>query len=393
MIEFDCDCVKKHHSAPVKHIEISENALTLTADILSEYRSIYLVADENTYNAAGRYVEGVLRSAGRLSHSFILKNPALPTEKNVGRVLIEAGLEHNPYDVNVFSQNPDFILGVGSGSINDICRMVSYRLGVEYGIVGTAPSMDGYASCVAPLIVDSRKVVYTCTIARYIIIDLNICAAAPARMLLAGIGDMIGKYVAILDWELSRMLTGEYFCGKIASMVLDATNQCIDHVPFLNVRKTDTVRTIVHGLILSGECIAFSGSSRPASGTEHMIGQTWESMDLEEGKMPELHGIEVAEGTFASIFMYLRLYEETHDTNIRALIAKYIPAFRHVLALQRAIRIPLAVTDRSRFIEGILRGKMFRVRYTLLEYLSKHGCLREYAEYAYDKVMAECAAK
>lgn len=107
---------------------------------------------------------------------------------------------------------PDYVLAVGSGSSMTSACMVSYRLGLEYGIVGTAPSMDGYASVVAPLIVGGKKIVYDCTIARHIIIDLNVCAAAPYDMLLAGVGDMIAKYVAILDWRLARREIGEYYC-------------------------------------------------------------------------------------------------------------------------------------------------------------------------------------
>ncbi len=95
-------------------------------------------------------------------------------------------------------------------------------------------------------------------------------------MLLAGVGDMIGKYIAILDWELSVMHTGEYFCEKIANMVLEATIKCIEEAYTLSERKADSIEKIVNGLIVSGMGIAYSGSSRPASGTEHMIGQTWE---------------------------------------------------------------------------------------------------------------------
>ena len=74
--------------------------------------------------------------------------------------MIEAGIDVNSYEIDKMSALPDYILAVGSCSINDICRMVSYRLGIEYGILGTAPSMDGYASVVAPLLVGKTKTVY-----------------------------------------------------------------------------------------------------------------------------------------------------------------------------------------------------------------------------------------
>ena len=387
MIEMDCTCVQKHHSIPTEVIEVSDHAIEKTAEILKDYHRIFLVADENTWRVAGQRVEELLKAAGSLSHTFILPTPALPTAENVGKVLIEAGRDRETYDINAWSLNPDYILAVGSGSINDTCRMVSYRLGIPYGVVGTAPSMDGYASVVAPLLIHGKKNIYTCSIARHIIIDLSVNAEAPYPLLLSGIGDMIGKYVAILDWEISRELTGEYYCEKIAGMVLQATGQCIEAARNLECRDMAAIRAASEGLILSGQCIAYCGSSRPASGTEHMIGQTWEVMDVEEGKVPNLHGIEVGEGTFVAIELFRRLYAETDDAKIRGLIEKYLPAFDRVEALQRLLKLPFTVTEKDRFVEGILRGRTFRERYTVLQYLFDLGLLKDYAEKAYDAVM------
>ena len=383
----ECTCSQGHHEAPVKVIEVSSGAIEKVADILSGYKRIMLVADENTYEVAGRRVEKILKDAGMLSHTSVIDSPGLPTWENVGRVLIEAGIDAEVYDINAFSKNPDYILAVGSGAVNDICRMVSYRIGIEYGVVGTAPSMDGYASVVAPLICGKRKIVYTCSIARHIIIDLDVCAAAPYDMLLAGIGDMIGKYVAILDWELSRDATGEYYCEKVANMVLEATAKCVETATELEKRELKTIESSVSGLILSGLCIAYTGTSRPASGTEHMVGQTWEVMDVEKGKTPHLHGIEVGEATIAAIVMYKELYRRTSDSHLKELIGKYIPHFDKILELQKKIKLPYTVTDRERFIEGVLRGRTFRERYTLLQYLFDRGELEEYATFAYDETM------
>ena len=387
MFFMDCTCEQKKHSAPIKTLEVSEGAIEKVAEFLKEYKSIFVVCDKNTYEVAGKRVEELLKNAGNYSHTCIIDTPELPTNANVGRVLIEAGIDAEVYNINEFSKNPDFILAVGSGSVNDISRMVSYRLGIEYGVVATAPSMDGYISVVAPLIVGNRKIVYTCSVARHIIIDLSICAEAPYELLLAGVGDMIGKYVAILDWEISNKLTGEYYCEKVASMVLEATEKCVKSATKLSSRSIESIKSTVEGLLLSGLGIAYTGSSRPASGTEHMVGQTWEIMDIEEGKVPNLHGIEVGEATFAAIVMFKRLYEKTEEAWLHDLIEKYIPAFDKILELQKEIKIPFTVTDKERFIEGILRGRTFRVRYTLLQYLFDRGELEDYANYAFAEIM------
>lgn len=387
MMKMDCVCEQGIHTAPVKCIEVSAGAIEKTAEILKDYRRIFMVADENTYAVAGKRVEELLKAAGILSHTFILKSPAHPTDANVGRVLIEAGIDQDPYDINAMSALPDYILGVGSGSVNDICRMVSYRLGLEYGIAGTAPSMDGYASVVAPLLVGKEKIIYQCSIARHIIIDTDICKDAPFALLTAGVGDMIGKYIAILDWELAKLHTGEYYCEKIANSVLQATKECIDEAYTLAERKSESIAKIVNGLITSGMGIAYCGSSRPASGAEHMIGQTWEVMDLESGRELQLHGHDVGAATFVAISMYKKLYRETEDAELKALIEKYLPAFARIEDLQKTLKLPMTATDRDKFVEGCLRGRTFRVRYTLLEYLYQRGELETYVEAAYNEVV------
>ena len=386
-MKMECTCEQKLHTAPVKCIEVSEGAIQKVAEILKDYKQIFMVADENTYEVAGKEVERLLKDAGILSHIFVLKSPAHPTDTNVGRVLIEAGIDRDVYDINKMSMLPDYILGVGSGSINDICRMVSYRLGIDYGICGTAPSMDGYASVVAPLLVGKTKIVYQCSIARHIIIDTAICKDAPYELLTAGVGDMIGKYIAILDWELSKLHTGEYYCQKIADSVLQAAGECIDEAYSLGERKPESIKKIVDGLITSGMGIAYSGSSRPASGTEHMIGQTWEIMDLEAGNELQLHGHDVGAATFVAIAMYRKLYKETDDKQIKALIEKYLPAFERIEDLQQTLQLPITVKEHKKFVEGCIRGRTFRVRYTLLEYLYQKGLLEEYIEEAYRYVV------
>lgn len=118
-----------------------------------------------------------------------------------------------------------------------------------------------------------------------------------------------------------------------------------------------------------------------------MIGQTWEVMDVEEGKVPNLHGIEVGEGTFTAIELFRALYAETEDQHLKTLIEKYLPAFDRLEELQRTIRLPFTVTDKQRYVEGILRGRTFRDRYTILQHLYDQGKLEAYADRVYDVVM------
>ena len=382
MIEKPCSCAMKVHKAPIEHIEIGSGILEKIPEILSKYRKIYMVCDENTYKACGKRVEEILTQSKQLSHKLILPENCVPDYATAGNILFHANDVAAESDIFAFSPLPDFILGVGSGVINDSCRVVSYRLGIPYGICGTAPSMDGYASAGSPVMVDGVKRTIKCTTPRVIIADTKIMKNAPYEMLLAGIGDMFGKYTAIFDWELSREKTGEYYCEEIAKDVLKATDECLAEGYYLAERNEQMVHNIIDGLIVSGLGMAYTGVSRPASGAEHIIAHVWETEDIASGKTPDLHGIDVCEGSLLQYIMLRKLHGETQDGYVKTLIEKYMPYFEKVEKFCKDTHYPVPVKDKAKIKHAILRALTLRNRYTTIFYLNSIGKLEEYAEYA-----------
>lgn len=388
MIEFSCDCAKKIHKAPIEKYEISKGAINKIPSLLKDYKKIYLVCDENTYKAAGKAVEEILKANGMHHSTLVLDGfPILPNAETIGKILLYANDLAAKPNIFEYSPMPDFILAVGSGTINDSCRLVSYRLGIPYGIVGTAPSMDGYASAGSPILHDGTKTTVQGTTPKYIIADLDIMKNAPYDMMLAGIGDMFGKYTGLLDWELARDYSGEYFCDKISADVLTATNKCLENGYKLAERDTECVKNIMEGLLVTGLGMAYTGNSRPASGSEHIVAHAWELFDVERGNPPHLHGLEVCEGTRLIAIMYKMLLEETTDSHLKALIEKYIPYFDAVEEFCVKMKMPPTVCDRETIISGIKRALTMRDRYTILFYLRDMGKFDEYAEKAADKLL------
>lgn len=389
MQEMQCTCEKKIHRAPIEHIELSDGALEKLPSILRGYQRIFLVADQNTWNAAGARAAEILGRAGMLSHTFVFPGEVLPNAQAIGQVVIHAG----PYaydaqvDPNEPCPLPDYILGVGSGVINDVCRLSSFRMRLPYGICATAPSMDGYASAGTPLLFDGTKATVKATTPRHIIADLDVVAQAPMEMCRAGVGDMLGKYTGILDWELARDYTGEYWCGQIASQVLEATDRVVALAPGLTSRSHETVRSILEGFVVTGLGMAYAGCSRPASGCEHTIGHFWELEYVAAGRRPNFHGDEVAEGTLLVSAMYRRLYDETDDAHLRALIAPYLPRFDAAERCIDNLPIRLPVQDAGLIYRGILAGEALRDRYGLLKLLKAEGKLESYAHWATEQLM------
>ena len=388
MIEFDCSCERKHHRAPLEGYDISCGAINNIPNILKDYRRVYVVADRNTYRVAGERVEAILKANGMHHATHVIQREVvLPNAETLGEIILYAHDHAAISDIFKYSPLPDLILAVGSGTVNDSCRLASYRLGLPYAVVGTAPSMDGYASAGSPFLHDGTKSTVQGTTPKYIIGDLDVLKDAPWDMMLAGIGDMFGKYTGLLDWELARDYSGEYFCSKIARDVLDATNKCLENGYGLERRDPECVKNVMEGFLVTGLGMAYTGNSRPASGSEHIIAHAWELDDVESGNTPNLHGLEVCEGTRLVAIMYKMLLEETDDCRLKELIGKYIPYFDAIEEFCVKMKVPPTVTDREKILEGIHRALIMRNRYTILFYLRDRGLFNEYAERATDKLL------
>ncbi len=384
MTELKCNCGKTHR-APLKKYIIESGAVQKTVEILRDYSKIYLVCDETTYGILGLKVEMILSDAGKLSHKLILKTNPLPDAQTIGDILIHLMPPSDENDIFGYSDKPDLILGVGSGTINDSCRLVSYRIGVPYAIVATAPSMDGYASAGSPTLFDGSKATIKCTTPRYIIADTDVIKDAPMDMLFSGIGDMFGKYTGILDWELARDYNGDYYCEQIARDVLSATDACLLNGYQIQTRGAECIESIMHGFMVSGLGMAFTGNSRPASGAEHIIAHVWEIEDVKDGKKPNLHGLEVCQATRIVIYMYRLLMQETSDEHLRKMIERYIPYFDKVEEFCLNMDMPCVTCDKEKMVRSVFKAVTLRDRYTILFYLRDKGLLERYTEYAVDR--------
>lgn len=387
MIERKCTCSYKLHRAPLNEYIIKEGAINFLPKMLSQYKHIYLVCDEVTFSVLASKVNELLLANNFSTHLYVLKGNVLPNANSIGEVLIHLYDPKAESDIFIFSPKPDLILGVGSGVINDICRLVSYRVGLPYGIVATAPSMDGYASAGSPILFDNTKATIKCTTPRYIIADLDIIKNAPYEMLLSGIGDMFGKYTGLLDWELARDYNGDYYCEEIAQDVLNATNSCLKNGYKINDRDPECIKNIMEGFMVTGLGMAFVGNSRPASGSEHIIAHAWELESVELNEKPNLHGLEVCEATLLVIEMYRLLYLETKDNHLKELISKYLPYFDMVEKFCKNMKMPNVTTDKERILRGINRALSLRNRYTILFYLRDNGDFNRYANYATKKLL------
>ncbi len=279
----------------------------------------------------------------------------------------------------------DYILAVGSGTINDICKYVSHKASVPYGIFATAPSMDGYASSISALYESDKKITVPTTTPLDIFIDIEVLKNAPIEMITAGVGDMVGKYTSLLDWKLSAVLNGENYNQGIAERMATATKLCLKRTTQLKARTEESVSALIEGLILSGIEMKNAGCSRPASGSEHHISHYLEMAGEKRKVQFASHGIQVALGSLVSNFLYRYALNvgafEFEEIKKEALS---LPELEYLISLYKRIGLPMRFSDigvdNTLLFEAITNAHKVRDRFTIISYLRDRDLLTLAAE-------------
>ena len=298
-----CSCGKVH-TAAVEELIVEKGAIKKLPECIRKYQAkkVFLFADGNTWKAAGEAVAVILADNDISYSKYIFPNTALePDEAAVGAAVMH------------FDHSCDMVIGIGSGVINDISKILSKTSKNPYIIVATAPSMDGYASATSSMSMDGLKVSLPSRCANVIIGDIDILSQAPEHLLQAGLGDMIAKYVSICEWRIANIITGEYYCEEVAKLVRTALKKCVDNAEGLLKRDEDAIKAVFEGLVIGGIAMAYAGVSRPASGVEHYFSHIWDMRGLEFGTKVELHGIQCAVGTVLAARLYEQVKKRTPD--------------------------------------------------------------------------------
>ena len=297
-----CPC-GKNHTIAVDEVVVGSGAVKRLPEFVRKYgKKPFVVADVNTFAEAGEQVCRLLEENEITYGSFIFQDAALePDEKAVGSAFMH------------FDNTCDVIVGVGSGVINDICKILSNVSGKPYIVVGTAPSMDGYASATSSMSRDGVKVSLNSRCADVIIGDTDILKTAPLHMLKSGLGDMLAKFVSIAEWRIAHIITGEYYCEEVAQLIRGAVKKCVENAQGLLKREDGAIEAVFEGLVLGGVAMAYAGVSRPASGVEHYFSHVWDMRGLEFGTKVDLHGIQCAMATMKAVELYEKVMEITPD--------------------------------------------------------------------------------
>ena len=273
-----CSACGKEHKCPIEKVYIEKDAVKHLTDLANAYNKILIVADENTYGASGKQVEDALANKSTKKVIFTGAEVLIPNEDAI----------------NTINESMD---GIDSGVIQDLCKYVSFFAKIPYIIVATAPSMDGYASSGAAMILKGMKETVSAGLPLAIIADTKVLNDAPMEMIKAGYGDIIGKYSALNDWELSHLVNGEYLCKYIFDTTYEMIEKTLKTATGLIKRDENAIKTLMEALVIVGIMMSFATTSRPASGSEHHLSHFFEITGIVKNEPYLTHGIDVAYST------------------------------------------------------------------------------------------------
>ncbi len=202
---------------------------------------------------------------------------------------------------------PEVIVAYGAGTIMDFGRYPAYKLGIPFVAVPTLASSDGFTANICSAILNGQKKSTPMCAPVLVVADLDIIKGAPARLVASGINDILSKYISLLDWKVSHLVAGEYYCPMVADLAqeaLDIMRKAADEYVATGVADHEAMTM---AQMKSGLTMQLLNHSRAASGAEHLMAHLVEMQPPRFESAEGIHGECVGVGTFACIKEYHRL--------------------------------------------------------------------------------------
>jgi glycerol-1-phosphate dehydrogenase [NAD(P)+] len=253
-----------------------------------------IIADENTFAAAGKSVQDFLRASGRKClDPLVMESRGLYAEYSYVTQIQSA-----------LAENEAIPVAVGSGSINDLTKLASHLSGRQYLSVATAASMDGYTAFGASITHEGSKQTFDCPAPIGVVADLDVIAAAPDGLNASGYADLVAKVPAGLDWLLADSLGVDSIDADVWEMVQSRLNVWMSDAAGVKRRNLEVTQRLTLALMVTGFAMQASCSSRPVSGAEHQFSHLWDMEHHTYRGVTPSHGFKVGIGSLASLGLY-----------------------------------------------------------------------------------------
>jgi glycerol-1-phosphate dehydrogenase [NAD(P)+] len=247
-------------------------------------------------------------------------------------------------------EDVDYLVGVGGGKPIDIAKMAADDRDQGFVSVPTTASHDGIVSGRSSIPEGDTRHSVAADPPLAVVADTEIIADAPWELTTAGCADIISNYTAVMDWRLANRLKNVEYSEYAAALSEMTAEMLVDNADSIRPGLEESAWVVVKALVSSGVAMSIAGSSRPASGAEHLFSHQLDR--IAPGKA--LHGHQVGVGSIMTA--YLHSGERGFWTRIREALS--------------AIDAPttasdLGVTDEE-VLEALTTAHQIRDRYTIL---------------------------
>ncbi|MGC8644868.1 MAG: NAD(P)-dependent glycerol-1-phosphate dehydrogenase [Thermoplasmata archaeon] len=245
-----------------------------------------IVTGSTTMKLAGERVREILESSG-IEVDVVVTGPA--TEESVEFV-----------KERTKSFGAKVIIGIGGGTKIDIAKKSAFDLGLDFISIPTSASHDGVASPRASISKNGMSTSMEASMPAAIIADTEIIVTAPFRFLASGAADVLSNLTALKDWSLAHRLKAEKISSSAYSISEFAAKEIINNAGQIKPGIEESVWLVIKQIVFSGIAMSVAGSSRPASGSEHMFAHAVDSIRKGTGLHGELCGI----GSIISMYLH-----------------------------------------------------------------------------------------
>lgn len=309
LMKYSCSCnCGRTHSVDVAHVSIRDHAIEDVLAVIENFgrkQGIALVMDRVTREIAGNAVQRLVSAAGhRTSICVVPDGPGSRPHADESALTV----------VSDSLAEADIAIAIGSGTINDLVKLASFKRSIPYVVVATAPSMNGYTSAIAAITIRGVKRTVNCHQPYAVIADIGIISRAPHDLVVAGVGDLESKPTATADFRLGGRIRGGYYCPAPERVVQKAEERVANCAEGINRGDREAIASLTEALLLSGISMKLAGSSSPASGGEHLMSHYWDMKAAEENRIEGWHGAQVGVCTIVIAALYERLRAISADT-------------------------------------------------------------------------------
>ena len=299
-----------------KAFELGQGILGRVPALFNEYfpgRKAVLVADKNTWRVAGAEVFEALHAAGVPTEKFLFEEDEF-----------HADWDHIELLDKVLDESGAIAVSVGSGTINDLCKLTSHHHRQSYLTVPTAASVDGYTSFGASITYQNAKQTFECPAPVAVVADVDVIAAAPKDMTAAGYADLAAKVPAGAEWMIADIVGAEPIQPAAWHVLQDCLDDLLSDPAGVAAGDPKAVADLFEGLILSGFAMQAARSSRPASCCDHLFSHILDMTPHRyRGKFVS-HGFQVAIGTLTMCAVFDEfLNYDLSDIDVDACVAAW----------------------------------------------------------------------